>query len=228
MPRTKKAKSRLTRVGQGSTPLLSAVVYERIRDAIRSGEYAPGAPMSESVLSGELGTSRTPVREALRQLVHEGLVQVTPNRGGVVAAPSLSEVLNVLHLRALVDPEIVRLVADAASHRLVARLTRYLEAMEGAALEDDRERWHAADADLYGAIAEFCPNVLLAQIGLQMRARTRLMAPDSPASAARLTARTVEQRAVVEAIVARDGAAASAAMGEHIRNLRASLYVCFI
>jgi DNA-binding GntR family transcriptional regulator len=69
-----------------STPrLLHEAVVDRLRDMIVQGELAPGTKLNERVLCMALGTSRTPLREALKYLASEGLVELLPNRGAIVA-----------------------------------------------------------------------------------------------------------------------------------------------
>src|SRR5512146_1631536 len=65
--------------------LLTAEVLERLRDLIIQGELAPGVKLNERVLCERLRTSRTPVREAIKYLASEGLVELLPNRGAIVA-----------------------------------------------------------------------------------------------------------------------------------------------
>lgn len=79
-----------------SAPVL---VREQLREAIISGELASGAKLSQDELAARFGTSRIPVREALRQLEAEGLVTLYPNRGAVVATLSLADVLEIIEIR---------------------------------------------------------------------------------------------------------------------------------
>ena len=88
------------------------IAYERLKDALQHGDLEPGEVLSETRLSLALGISRTPVREALHQLAQEGLVQVIPGRAVTVAAPSVRSVLNVVHMRLLLEPELVRLATE--------------------------------------------------------------------------------------------------------------------
>src|SRR5690349_3926729 len=87
------------------------VAYERLKDALQHAGLEPGEPLSEVKLSKLLGISRTPVREALHQLAQEGMVQVIPGRAVTVASRSLKDVLDVVHMRSLLEPELARLVA---------------------------------------------------------------------------------------------------------------------
>ena len=102
-----------------SSVLLRDIAYERIKDAIRLSRLQPGQPLSETRLSRELGISRTPVREALQLLAQEGLVQVIPGRAVTVAAPSVQEVMDAIHVRLLLEPEVTRLAAKHISHCLL-------------------------------------------------------------------------------------------------------------
>ncbi len=86
--------------------------YERIRELVLSGEIAPGAKLGQVELAERLGISRTPVREALRRLSAEGLVEPLPNRGFAAADLGLDAVLRRLEVRAILEPGIARLAAE--------------------------------------------------------------------------------------------------------------------
>lgn len=209
----------------GSSRLLREVAYERLKDAIRHADLQPGYPLAESHLSRLLGISRTPVREALQQLAQEGLVQIIPGRAITVAAHSVQEVLNVVHMRSLLEPELVRLVTDAISEESVKTLWQALADMENAIDRDDQEAWSIADSRYHETIGNACPNDLLGEMTLQMRNRVHYLANiDSQTNPARLAACTREHREIVEAVAARDARAAEAAMRRHIDRLRQSLF----
>lgn len=208
-----------------SSRLLREVAYERLKDAIRHANLQPGQPLPESRLSKILGISRTPVREALQQLAQEGLVQIIPGRVVTVAAHSVQEVLNVVHLRSLLEPELVRLAAETITDEALDELWQSLSDMETAVENDDREGWSKADTSYHETLGEACPNGLLSEMSLQMRNRVHHLAVvDSQTNPARLAACTREHREIVEAIAARDPQAAEEAMRRHIDKLRMSLF----
>lgn len=204
--------------------LLRDVAYERLKDAIRDGELRPGEPLSETRLSEALQISRTPVREALQQLALEGLVQIMANRAVTVAAPSMQEVLNVLHVRSLVEPELVRLVAESITPQALEVLWQAVADLEEAAQRGDRSAWSRADTVYHETLSQACPNALLGQLGLQMRNRIHFHATDAQTTPARLTACTEEHRTIAAAIAEGDGPAAQRAMQEHFNELRASFF----
>lgn len=81
----------------------SARVYKHIRDGILSGKYKRGEELREQSLGDELGVSRTPVREALRQLDLEGLISIIPNKGAFVEGVSVEDIRDIYEIRALLE-----------------------------------------------------------------------------------------------------------------------------
>lgn len=212
------------RKGGLDRPLLREVAYERLKTAIQVGDLQPGEPLSELRLSELLEISRTPVREALQLLVQEGLVKNMPNRAMTVAAPSMQEVLNVLHIRSLIDPEIARLVAESAAKKTITVLQQAVDDLIEAAKHEDRHAWSKADTVYHETLSSTCPNMLLGELGLQMRNRTHLVATDVQTTPTRLIACSREHGAIVEAIAKRDSKAAQEAMRQHIHHLRESFF----
>ena len=107
---------------EGNSRLLREVAYERLKDAISHAELSPGEPLSENKISKVLGISRTPVREALQMLSQEGLVEIIPGRAVRIASRSFRDVLDVLHLRQLLEPELARLAAESMSPKQLETL----------------------------------------------------------------------------------------------------------
>jgi DNA-binding GntR family transcriptional regulator len=91
------------------------LVHRRLREEIELGELAPGTPLSELSLVERTGASRTPVREALRRLAAEGLVDLVPRHGARVSRVSLQSVRDLFDFRALLEPAAIRQATDAAA-----------------------------------------------------------------------------------------------------------------
>lgn len=201
------------------------VAYERIKDALKHAGLDPGEPLSEPGLSKMLGISRTPIREALQQLAQEGLVQVIPGRAVTVASRSLKDVLDVVHVRSLLEPELARLAAENATAQQVKLLQEAIRSMEESLHADDYAAWSKADNVFHEVIGQACPNPLLGDSVVMLRNRVHHLANmDSKANPARLAACTIEHKQVVEAIVQHDGKAAEQAMREHLLKLKESLF----
>jgi len=209
---------------EADSRLLRQIAYERLQDAIRHADLQPGEPLSETRISKALGISRTPVREALQQLAQEGLVQIIPGRAVTVAAPSMQEVLDAVHVRQLLEPELVRLAAEMLPADVMETLRAVIPEMEQAAETGDRAAWSKADSLFHETLSNHCPNRLLGQLVLQARNRVHQSTIDERTSAARLLERTEEHRQVVQAILARDGPTAERLMREHIEQLRQSIF----
>jgi DNA-binding GntR family transcriptional regulator len=201
------------------------VAYERLKDALQHAGLEPGEPLSEVRLSKALGISRTPVREALQQLAQEGMVQVIPGRAVTVASRSLKDVLDVVHMRSLLEPELARLVAETASPEHISKLQYAIQEMIAGLHEDDYSRWSKADVIFHETMHQACPNPLLGETIVLLRNRVHHLAnTDSRRNPARLTACTEEHRQVVDAIVEHDSKAAEQAMRDHLNQLRVSLF----
>ena len=211
-------------VDETDSRLLRQIAYERLQDAMRHANLQPGEPLSETRISKALGISRTPVREALQQLAQEGLVQIIPGRAVTVAAPSMQEVLDAIHVRQLLEPELVRLVTEMLPANAVDTLQAIIRDMEQAARIDDRAAWSKADSLFHETLSHYCPNRLLGQLVLQARNRVHQSTIDDQTSAARVLDYTEEHSHIARAILARDSQTAERLVREHIERLRQSMF----
>lgn len=106
--------------------------YERIREGILSGAMKRGTRLREERLAEEIGVSRTPVREALRRLSSEGLVEFLPNRGARVSAWSARELEDLYEIRAMLEGHAARLAAQRITGEEIAHLDDLATQMEAA------------------------------------------------------------------------------------------------
>src|SRR6516225_1693748 len=88
---------------------LTSAVADRLRDQIIRGEIPEGAQLRQDAIATQYKVSRIPVREALRQLDAEGLIAIAPNRGAIVPALSPSDIEELFSIRALLEPEVLKL-----------------------------------------------------------------------------------------------------------------------
>ncbi len=106
----------------GLKPSQAARIHRELRVSITLGELRPGAVIVEGALAEQFGASKTPVREALRQLQHEGLVNVLPRKGYVVSSFGLDDLLDVYALRSLLQPPLAAAAARNSDERLLREL----------------------------------------------------------------------------------------------------------
>ena len=114
-------------------------VYGRIRALILSGELAPGEALRQEALAEGLGTSRTPLREALNRLASEGLIEFRPHRSAVVATFTRRDIEADYEARALVEPAAARLAATRAPQETAQALEAALAAQRDAGADLDRQ-----------------------------------------------------------------------------------------
>lgn len=226
-------------------PASHELVVDQIRRAIQVGRFPIGARLPpERELAGQLGVSRTTVREALRVLAREQLIETRRGRAGgpVVIAPAatsaeirnvlrrrLAELENVFEYRLAVEPVAARLAAARRTNRDLDHLRDALEALNGlaAGAHDSSDvsppsRFLAADADFHATIAQATGNPML--VAAVEDARAAMFLPVGGVF------RTLHPRAndyhaeILAAIESRDGAAAERAMSAHIKTTRAALH----
>lgn len=111
--------------------------YESIKRLIQSDEFSPGSSIREQVVAQKLGISRTPIREALRQLAAEGWVQIFPNRGAVVVALTDQDIEEIFQLRTLIEPELAALAAVRATPEEIDELEGTLARLDQAVNESN-------------------------------------------------------------------------------------------
>jgi DNA-binding GntR family transcriptional regulator len=123
---------------------LSSLAVRLLRERIVSGALPPGARLSDLVLSREIGISRTPVREAIRMLAADGLVEVVPHQGATVRAPSLAELDELYEIRAVLEAHAAGRAATRRTTEEADALLGLVAAMESIALPDGGDRLDTA------------------------------------------------------------------------------------
>lgn len=130
------------------------VAYRHLKGLILSAELLPDSVVDEKEIARELGMSRTPVRQAIGRLAHEGFVRVLPQRGTLVAPLSVTDIEQVYLMRSLVEPAAGALAAQRAEESDIARLDRleqeYLAALEESGDHSPHTTFHVAVAEVAG------------------------------------------------------------------------------
>ena len=195
-------------------------VYEIVRSGIVDGRYEPGARLREEDLASDIGVSRTPVREALRRLDADGLVDFSPNRGAHVATWSADDIEEIFALRALLEGFGARLAAERAGPDAAADLRRVAEDMAAAAKLGDLDRVAELNQTFHHTILSAAGNMRLVEtlarlIEVPLVQRTfRHYGPDD------LQRSLEHHRELVLAIEANDGVWAESVMRSHVLAAR--------
>lgn len=143
---------------------LASRAYGGIRQAIVSLTFQPGQQLQEGFLAEWLGTSRTPVREALRRLQSEGLVEGAQGRGLVVAQVSLDDVENAYRVIEVLEGLSSRMAAERIAAAEAATMQLLVASLRAAADAGDVERWIGQDAALHNQVRVIAANPKLSQM----------------------------------------------------------------
>ncbi|MAM72870.1 GntR family transcriptional regulator [uncultured Tistrella sp.] len=189
------------RLGEQHLPLHERVRAE-IRKAILTGELKPGDRLVEDRLAEVYGVSRNPVREAIRGLATEGLVEVLPRRGALVARMAPDEARETIEVRALLEGQTARLAARRRDPGMVHRARDILARGDAAMAEGHDDLLAGLNLDFHRVLAEAGRNSVLSDLMIGLRDRTAaLFADDSPA---RRRAAWADHAAILEAVIAGD------------------------
>lgn len=206
--------------GQGS---LTSKVFKVLEKAILDGELIPGEALSEQSISGNLGVSRTPVREALRQLELEGLVKTVPNKGSVVVGLSEKDVEDIYIIRVHIEGLAARWAANNVTEEELSELKDILELQEFYASKGDLEHVKSLDSTFHSAVYKACKSNPLRQILSQLHNNIRRFRGLSIQSEGRAAAAVSEHRRIFEAISSHNGDLAEQEAMDHIVNAKQSL-----
>ncbi|MCX5496297.1 GntR family transcriptional regulator [Kaistia dalseonensis] len=192
----------------------------QLADDIVRGIFAPGVQLDEVGLAARYGVSRTPVREALRQLSASGLVEIRPHRGAIVTRLSEERLMEMFIAMAELESICAGLAAEAMSvidrRELEARHRRLAELVR----EGDPARYAEGNESFHSAIYAGAHNSYLAELTLATRARLAPFRRAQFRRIGRLSESFDEHERVVEAILRGDRLGAMAAMREHIGTVK--------
>lgn len=153
--------------------LESSRVASWLRDAILDGVRAPGSRLIERDLAGEFGVSRVPVRDALKMLDAEGLVELRPRTWAVVREFTASDLADLDEVRQVLEPMAFRLAAQRHRRDGLERLERALREEQDGARDQDHILSRRAAADFHEIVVELADNRLLGELMNSIRSRLR-------------------------------------------------------
>lgn len=206
-----------TRIERNPAPLRSQVV-DNIRSAIIEGVYKPGERLIERALCEMLQVSRPSLREAIRQLETEGLIENVPNRGPIVRPIGLAEARELCDLCILVEGLCAEYFVERGSADEIAAFERALLAFEASFSTGDAAAIRRAKVAYYEAFLAGTRSELLATTLRRLNARLSQCWASSLRHPDRIPEGIGEMRIIVEAIKARDAAAARSASMAYARH----------
>ncbi len=182
-------------------PRQAEIAYDRIKNAIISGEFPPGHQALEPELALRFGMSRTPIREALVRLAQEHYIELAPRRGMRVSALSARDIREINEVLACLEAQAAeRLASRKLSADELAQLDGAIAAMDHALENDDMRAWSEADYRFHRLLVELCGNRTLIEIGIMLLEKAHRFRLISTPQRSRPVYSNVNHAAVVEAI----------------------------
>ncbi|MCD0502728.1 GntR family transcriptional regulator [Bordetella petrii] len=195
--------------------------YQHIHQQIRLGGYAPGARLVPEVIAGQIGTSRMPVRGALRRLASEGLVEIRANRGAVVRGLNAAEMREVFEMRSVLEGLAMRNAVAHMRPEHIRRLEHMLDQMDLGS--GDYLDWTTAHREFHEYLCGFCQQPrLLGQIADLHSVVEPYMRVWSSQARRTVRAREAHQE-LIDALKTGDAGTCEHAMRQHVMNTVAAL-----
>jgi len=210
-------KPRLAPLKQQSAPLRHQIIAS-LRKAIELGILAPGTRLIEKELCAELAVSRTSLREALRELQAQGILQYTATRSLAVSAISREDAENVYRIRATIEALIVEQFIEKADEAAIEGLAREAEALKAAYRSGELERIVVGKRNFYDRVCAGAENPIAFDIINHLVLRTSSLRARSLLRRERQQESIAEIDALIRAIARRDAAAARQIASEHVSH----------
>lgn len=200
-------------------PSVRESVHDVLRRMIFTGALAPGERLVEAELARQLGTSRAPVREAVRQLERDGLLQHNPRRGCVVTALTGEDIRDLYSLRALVEGFAVRRTAGRVSPEALAQLEGLIREMESAAEQQKITDLIDADVRFHDLMVSLAGSSQLHRVWSLLNPQTWTVLSVTRLDGRSLSMIAARHRPVLEALASGDPERAEVAVKHHILEL---------
>jgi DNA-binding GntR family transcriptional regulator len=192
-------------------------VTNRLRDMIVESQLKPGERIQEMELAQQLRVSRTPIREAIKVLTSEGLVELLPLRGAIVKSFSAKDARDMLDVIAQLEEYAGRRACDASDEQIQSILDLH-ERMREHHLRGERPAYFALNQQIHGELIALADNDTLSMTHALLSKRMRSLRYSGNSEPGNWATALAEHDTMMRALAARDRDALAHAMGEHIRN----------
>jgi len=198
--------------------LLSTDLVSKLRIEILTERMRPGEKLTEQAICGQFGVSRTPVREALKNLESEGLVEMVPNRGAFVVGLSAEDIRDLYAIRMQNEMQAIRWAIERRTKEEMESIEESLDFMRFYTERGDAKRMRSINAGFHKRIAAASHNRIIADSLSKIQDYTRYSLRVLPYREADLAVILREHKAIFSAFKAKDPEAGALAMKKHIEN----------
>ena len=193
-------------------------VFKSIREDILSGRYEQNTELKEAAIGAELGVSRTPVREALRQLELEGLVTIIPNRGAYVNMITAKDVQDIYVIRSMLEGLCARWATQSITAEQLDSMEETLCLSEYHTSKKNYEKLYELDSLFHEQLYEAGGSRILNHILSDFHDYVKMVRKATISTSSRSVTSTEEHRAIFEAIKEKDPDKAEALAKEHVKH----------
>lgn len=198
---------------------LSGKVFTKIKNDILEGRYQVGHELREVTLGEEMGVSRTPVREALRQLELEGLVEIIPNKGAYVKGISVKDIWDIYQIRARLEGLCAGMAAESITQEQIDRMDEIILLTHFYEGKEDYEHLVSMDSQFHEVLYEACNSKMLQHLLSDYHQYVQRIRRRSLQRQQRAKQSTQEHEAILQAIKDKDEQRADKLATEHILNV---------
>lgn len=193
-------------------------VFHKIRDDILSGKYTQNEELKEVTIGNELGVSRTPVREALRQLELEGLVNIIPNKGAYVTGISAKDIHDIYMIRSYLEGLCAKLACENITEKQLEEMDEIVYMSEFHTRRSHEEQIYELDNKFHELLYEASDSKILCHLLSDYHQYVQRIRKASLSSMPRAIRSNEEHIAIMEAIKERNGDKAESLAHKHIMN----------
>ncbi|QDA36985.1 GntR family transcriptional regulator (plasmid) [Paracoccus liaowanqingii] len=196
-------------------PLHEAILI-RLRDMIIEGHLPPGARLNEGQIGLQLGVSRTPLREAIKYLASEGLVELVPSRGAVVKSFGAKEVHDMLEVIRMLEQQAGALACRLADDRGIARIRALHDEMLAHYARRDRLAYYKVNQAIHTGIVALADNVALSEVHARLQTRLKRVRFIGHEGAEKWASAVAEHEEMIAALESRDPDRLAEILGRHL------------
>jgi DNA-binding GntR family transcriptional regulator len=202
---------------------LNELAYRRFKQALVTLSYKPGEYLNTAQVMSEMDMGRTPINQAIHRLANEGLLQVIPRKGVMVAPLSMDDALELIEVRLANEMLCMRLASKRITAPQIAELTELNQQIEAASQQRDRVKMMTLDHQFHQQLAQIAGNNMLADILSVLHARAQRFWASTLSREGHMREVIEEHQAIIAALAAQDDDAAANAAQAHILSFRSAL-----
>lgn len=206
---------------------LAEIAYNTLRKSILAFKLEPGIIYNEMAVAGDLGLSRTPVREALLRLSAHGLITFLPRKGFELVRYTRRDVEEIFELRHMIESAVIRKFIQKTTDAEIAKLEDELAVQRKAASESDLLSFMDSDRIFHNLLCHYADNSRLMSIAENFQDLCHLMGTRALSTSNRMEKAINEHEMIVEAMKEKDPEKAVQSMREHLEKIRKAVLTTF-